>query len=90
MDATITTTVMHFSIYGVFAQVEDEANPDTDPDTDVEEPDETDVEEDGGTEEESDSSGTLPQTATATWTIGLIGVTGLISGAGIHFIRKRK
>lgn len=32
----------------------------------------------------------LPQTATATWTVGLLGIIGLVSGAGIRFIRKRK
>ncbi|MCC5890338.1 MAG: LPXTG cell wall anchor domain-containing protein [Alkalibacterium sp.] len=32
----------------------------------------------------------LPETATATWAIGLIGLVGTLSGAGLHFLRKKK
>ena len=44
----------------------------------------------GSTDGEVDSEQTLPKTATATWTVGLIGLMGLVTGSGIHFIRKRK
>lgn len=39
---------------------------------------------------EDETGETLPQTATATWTVGLIGIIGLVTGSGIHFIRKSK
>lgn len=93
---TITSTVTHFSIYGVFAQVEETQTGDIDDEEETEDDssEEADADDDGDSEDqeevEEETGERLPQTATATWTVGLIGLMGLATGTGVHFIRKRK
>lgn len=55
--------------------------------TEVEEAVEFDAEEN---KEDVDSSTVLPDTATATWTIGMASIVSLMSGLGLRFVSKKK
>nr|AQM74178.1 glycoside hydrolase family 10 [Alkalibacterium sp.] len=72
---------------------EDAPGTDSDDDTDVDGPaDETagDTDTDVDSDDDEETGERLPQTATAVWTIGLIGLAGMASGLGMHFLRKKK
>lgn len=63
----------------------------TEDDTEVDDSDEDDATEESVVDPEDDESAErLPQTATVVWTVGLIGLTGMVSGLGLHFLRKKK
>ena len=100
-DNTISVNVTGFSMYGVFARSEeyqtdpddeDVPDADSDDDTDVDDPaDKTAGDTDADVDSDDDETGEqLPQTATAVWTIGLIGLVGMASGLGMHFLCKKK
>lgn len=75
---------------------EEEAAEEEQPEADTEEIAVPEAEETAETEEleviaDADGSGeTLPETATAVWTVGLIGLMLASTGTLIHFKKKRK
>lgn len=66
----------------------DDTEADSEDDTD-EQISESDKDESADTESTEVEGERLPQTATALWTVGALGVTGLVSGLGIKYFKRK-
>lgn len=69
---------------------DDIADGDDESEADVEDDTDEDTAETVVDSDDDDSAERLPQTATVIWTVGLLGLTGMVSGLGLHFLRKKK
>ncbi|WP_407270888.1 glycosyl hydrolase family 95 catalytic domain-containing protein [Radiobacillus sp. PE A8.2] len=87
IDGVITLDVPHFSIYGVFAEAEQQPEPPVDgEDKDQDEAGDEDKDQD----ETGDEDKELPNTATSTFNWLAIGLVFVIAGAGLLLVIRRK
>lgn len=93
--STISTTVSHFSKYGVFLDIDSEDQNDEDGQNGADRQGSNhSVDEDNiitaSSSTGSSNGGALPKTATSTPLILLIGILMVVSGASLIYIRQRK